>query len=227
MSFSAEHLDDLSSARRPAVHATSLDPVTCAGVAVTCAGVGFNGLRRHPFTSFGAITAPGPEFAIGDGAKPAPVIYGMFAPGAEAGVRDQDRRDQPRASDNQQRAWPSARRQAGLRDAEGFRSVGQHRDRPATSQTAKESRPKAGLPSRGTQSRPLPPAGWCARSAQFTFPGSYHTADVPVELLLQLAQPADSRHLGGLVRDQRVERACQEARCSQRCVPVARGLGEH
>ena len=31
VSFAAEHLDDLSAARRLAVHATSLDPVTCAG----------------------------------------------------------------------------------------------------------------------------------------------------------------------------------------------------
>jgi len=61
----------------------------------------------------------------------------------------------------------------------------------------------------------------------FAFPASYHAADVPVELVLELAQPADSRHLGGLVCDQRVERAGQEARGSQRCVPVARSLGEH
>jgi len=79
VSFAPEHLDDLSSARRLAVHATGLNPVTCAGA-------GFNGLGRHLFTSFAAIKPLGPELAIGDGAKPAAVIYG-YGPGPEAGQR--------------------------------------------------------------------------------------------------------------------------------------------
>ena len=68
VSFAAEHLDNLSSARRLAVHATSLNPVSGAGA-------GLNWLGRQEFTSFDAIKPLGPEFGIGDDAKPAAVIY--------------------------------------------------------------------------------------------------------------------------------------------------------
>lgn len=73
VSFAAEHLDDLSSARRLAVHAMRLNPVTYAGA-------GLNGLIRHQFTSFDAIKPLGPQLRIGDRAKPAAVIYGCAPP---------------------------------------------------------------------------------------------------------------------------------------------------
>ncbi len=69
VSFAAEHLDDLSSARRLAVHTMRLDPVTYAGD-------GFNGLIRHQFTSFDAIKPLGPELGIRERAKAGAVIYG-------------------------------------------------------------------------------------------------------------------------------------------------------
>ena len=72
VSFAAEHLDDLSSARRLAVHAVRLNPVTYADI-------GFNGLIRHQFTSFYVIEALGPRLGIGDRAKVAAVIYGCAA----------------------------------------------------------------------------------------------------------------------------------------------------
>lgn len=96
VSFAAEDLDDLSAARRLAVHATTLDPVTCVGA-------GFLGLSRHQFTSFDAIKPLGPEFGIGDRAKPAAVIY-RCAPPAEKHVPDQGLCDQRRASDDQREA---------------------------------------------------------------------------------------------------------------------------
>jgi hypothetical protein len=68
VSFAAEHLDDLSSARRLAVHAMRLNPVTCADA-------GFNGLIRHQFTSFAAIKPLGHQLGIGGRPKPAAVIY--------------------------------------------------------------------------------------------------------------------------------------------------------
>ena len=74
VSFAAEHLDDLSSARRLAVHATRLNPVTHAGA-------GVNGLIRHQFTSFDSIKPLGPELGIGDRAKPAAAIYGCASSG--------------------------------------------------------------------------------------------------------------------------------------------------
>ena len=69
MSFAAEDFDDLSSARRLAVHATGLDRITCMG---TC----LNGLVGHASTSFDAIKPDGGELGIGEGAKPAAAIYG-------------------------------------------------------------------------------------------------------------------------------------------------------
>lgn len=92
VSFAAEHLDDLSSARRLAVHAMRLNPVTYVGA-------GFNGLIRHQFTSFDAIKPLGPQLGIGDRAKPAAVIYGCAPQGAGAVVPDQGC-DQPRASED-------------------------------------------------------------------------------------------------------------------------------
>jgi hypothetical protein len=103
VSFAAEHLDDLSSARRLAVYAMRLNPVTYAGA-------GFNGLIRHQFTSFDAIKPLSHELVIGGRAKPAVAIYGCAA-GAEAVVPDQGC-DQPRASDDQQEAGQVPRRQA-------------------------------------------------------------------------------------------------------------------
>ena len=74
VSFAAEHLDDLSSARCLAVHAAGLEPVTCAGA---CSVVG-----RHASTSFDAIQPLGPALGIGDGTKPAAVTYGCGHPQA-------------------------------------------------------------------------------------------------------------------------------------------------
>jgi hypothetical protein len=87
VSFAAEHLDDLSSARRLAVHATGLDPVTYAGA-------WFHGLGRHVFTSFDAIKSLGREPGIGDGSKPAAVIYGcaLRRRSSRSGSRPRDRR---------------------------------------------------------------------------------------------------------------------------------------
>jgi hypothetical protein len=79
VAFAAEDLDDLSSARGLAVHATGLDPVTCAGF-------GFNGLGGHPITSFDAIKPLGHELAIGDGAKRRYGDLRLCAPG-HAGSR--------------------------------------------------------------------------------------------------------------------------------------------
>jgi hypothetical protein len=72
VSFAAEHLDDLSSPRRLAVHAKRLNPVTHAGA-------GVNDLIRHQFTSFDSIKPLGPELGIGDRAKPAAAIYGCVS----------------------------------------------------------------------------------------------------------------------------------------------------
>lgn len=72
VSFAAEHLDDLSSARRLAVYATGLNPVTHAGA-------GVNELIRHQFTSCDSVKPLGPELGIGDRAKPAAAIYGCVS----------------------------------------------------------------------------------------------------------------------------------------------------
>ncbi len=75
VSFAAEHLDDLSSARRLAVHAMRLNPVTYVGG-------GFNRLIRHQFTSFDTIKPLDPQLGIRDRAKPAAVVYGCAPQGA-------------------------------------------------------------------------------------------------------------------------------------------------
>jgi hypothetical protein len=58
VAFAPEHLEDLSSARRLAVHATSLNPITRLRAAI-------KQFRGHQLTSFDLIKPLRPEVAIG------------------------------------------------------------------------------------------------------------------------------------------------------------------
>ena len=66
MAFAAEHLKNLTPARRLAVHATALNPVTRPRV---------KRFRGRLFTSFGTIKPLRPEVALGGNAKAAAEIY--------------------------------------------------------------------------------------------------------------------------------------------------------
>ena len=79
MTFASEHLHNLTSARRLAVHSTRLNPIARAGTR-------FDG---HLFTSFDSIKPLRPESAIGNQREAAAAIYrfGRLSVGAAFAVR--------------------------------------------------------------------------------------------------------------------------------------------